>query len=95
MKEAEIKNKITKLKEKEAKQKDKVESLSKALDKAKNKYDVENGKLIRIQQDIQRCEGQLYKKAMADYGVESYEDLIIFLSKNLQKKSESDKEINE
>lgn len=30
MKEAEIKNKITKLKENEAKQKDKVESLSKA-----------------------------------------------------------------
>ena len=87
MRESEIQNKIAKLRESEAKQKEKVDVVSKAYDKVKNKYDTENNKLNRIQADIQRCEGQLYKMAMADYGVESYEDLMAFLRDNLTKES--------
>ncbi len=89
MREIEIQSKIAKLRESEAKQQEKVEISAKAYEKAKIKYDTENNKLIKIQQDIQRCEGQLYKLAMADYGVESYDDLMAFLRNNMPKKTES------
>ncbi len=92
MTEDEIKQRLERLRESEAKQAEKVEGISKTLEVARKRYNKENEKLNSIRIEIQRFEGFLLKKVAEEYGFDNYDMLRAFLAENTSKRKTYEKE---
>lgn len=92
MTEDEIKLKLEKLREAEAKQAEKVEGIGKSLEATKKRFNKENEKLNTIRIEIQRFDGYLLRKVAEEYGFDNYDMLRAFLAENTSKRKSYEKE---
>ena len=80
--EEEMREKLKKLGESKALQEEKVKAANKLLDNAKKRCSRESAKLEKLNAEINRIDGYLFRKVTLKFGIRSFEELEDYLTKN-------------